>query len=35
MNRLFIGNQRKYELVVYHFLKKYYTSQLAIAHKSE
>ena len=30
MNRLFIGNQRKYELVTYHFLKKYYTSQEAI-----
>ena len=35
MNRLFIGNQRKYELVVYHFLKKYYTSQLAIANLGE
>jgi len=34
MNRLFIGNQRKYELVVYHFLKKYYTSQLAITQKA-
>lgn len=30
MNRLFIAQQRKYELVVYHFLEKYYTSQLAI-----
>ncbi|MBS1780026.1 MAG: lantibiotic dehydratase [Bacteroidetes bacterium] len=26
MNRLFITQQRKYELVVYHFLEKYYTS---------
>ncbi|MBS1588151.1 MAG: lantibiotic dehydratase [Bacteroidetes bacterium] len=30
MNRLFIAQQRKYELVVYHFLEKYYSSQLAI-----
>ena len=30
MNRLFIAQQRKYELVVYHFLQKYYTSQIAI-----
>jgi thiopeptide-type bacteriocin biosynthesis protein len=30
MNRLFIAEQRKYELVVYHFLEKYYASQLAI-----
>ncbi len=31
MNRLFIAEQRKYELVLYHFLEKYYASQLAIA----
>jgi thiopeptide-type bacteriocin biosynthesis protein len=30
MNRLFIGKQRKYELVLYHFLEKYYLSQLAL-----
>jgi thiopeptide-type bacteriocin biosynthesis protein len=30
MNRLFLGNQRKYELVVYHFLERYYTSMEAI-----
>ncbi len=30
MNRLFIARQRKYELVVYHFLEKVYNSALAI-----
>lgn len=30
MNRLFVGKQRKYELVLYHFLEKYYLSQLAL-----
>lgn len=30
MNRLFISNQRKYELVVYLFLERYYTSIIAI-----
>ncbi len=30
MNRLFIAQQRKYELVVYHFLERYYSSKLAI-----
>ena len=30
MNRLYISQQRKYELVIYHFLEKYYTSQIAI-----
>lgn len=30
MNRLFISNQRKCELVVYLFLERYYSSQLAI-----
>ncbi|WP_165836257.1 lantibiotic dehydratase [Taibaiella soli] len=30
MNRLFVAQQRKYELAVYHFLEKYYSSQLAI-----
>ncbi|MBB6503026.1 lantibiotic dehydratase [Pedobacter cryoconitis] len=33
MNRLFISQQRKYELVVYHFLTKYYTSITAIKNK--
>ena len=30
MNRLFIAQQRKYELLVYHFLEKYYSSLLVI-----
>ncbi len=30
MNRLFIAKQRTYELVVYHFLEKYYLSRQAI-----
>ena len=30
MNRMFLGNQRKYELVVYHLLERYYNSQEAI-----
>lgn len=34
MNRLFIASQRKYELVVYHFLDRYYNSLLAIEKKS-
>lgn len=29
LNRLFISNQRMHELVVYHFLNKYYTSLIA------
>lgn len=29
MNRLFIAQQRKYELVVYHFLERYYHSAIA------
>lgn len=29
MNRLFISQQRKYELVIYYLLEKHYTSQLA------
>ncbi|NIG55002.1 lantibiotic dehydratase [Chitinophaga sp. Cy-1792] len=29
INRLFVGKQRKHELVLYHFLEKYYLSQLA------
>ncbi len=33
MNRLFIAQQRKYELVVYHFLERYYTSQVGMAKK--
>lgn len=34
MNRIFISQQRKYELMIYHFLEKYYTSQKAIKSKS-
>lgn len=30
LNRIFLSNQRKHELVIYHFLSKYYDSQLAI-----
>ncbi len=30
MNRLLIGNHRKYELLAYHFLEKYYASQLVL-----
>ncbi len=30
MNRLFIAQQRKYELIVYHFLERYYSSQVAM-----
>jgi thiopeptide-type bacteriocin biosynthesis protein len=30
MNRIFISNQRKYELVIYLFLERYYTSLIAI-----
>lgn len=33
INRLFSGQQRKYELVVYHFLEKYFVSSMAIAKK--
>lgn len=33
MNRMYIAQQRKYELVVYHFLERYYTSQIAITKK--
>jgi lantibiotic biosynthesis protein len=35
VNRLFIGQQRKYELVVYHFLEKYYASRMAITKKEK
>lgn len=31
LNRVLLSNQRKHELVIYHFLNKYYDSQLAIA----
>jgi len=31
LNRILLSNQRKHELVIYHFLSKYYDSQLAIA----
>jgi thiopeptide-type bacteriocin biosynthesis protein len=34
MNRLFISHQRKYELVVYHFLERYYTSVLHVDSKT-
>ena len=30
INRMFVGKQRKHELVLYHFLEKYYLSQLAM-----
>jgi thiopeptide-type bacteriocin biosynthesis protein len=29
MNRMFLSQQRKFELVLYHFLEKYYNSQIA------
>lgn len=29
LNRLFFANQRSHELVIYHFLRKYYASALA------
>jgi thiopeptide-type bacteriocin biosynthesis protein len=35
VNRLFVNNQRKYELAICHFLERYYTSQFAIAKKQE
>lgn len=35
MNRLFIAQQRKYELVIYHFLERYYSSQLTIQKKGK
>ncbi len=35
INRLFITHQRKYELVIYSFLERYYSSQYAIVHKSK
>jgi class I lanthipeptide synthase len=35
MNRLFVAQQRKYELVGYHFLEKYYTSQIALVKKKD
>ncbi|MEP7143443.1 MAG: lantibiotic dehydratase [Ferruginibacter sp.] len=33
LNRMFLSNQRKHELVIYHFLNKYYESQIAITRK--
>jgi thiopeptide-type bacteriocin biosynthesis protein len=33
LNRILLSNQRRHELVIYHFLNKYYDSQLAIAKK--
>jgi len=35
MNRLFIAQQRKYELVIYHFLDKYYASIIAIENQKQ
>ncbi|MFA6057238.1 MAG: lantibiotic dehydratase [Taibaiella sp.] len=35
MNRMYVAQQRKYELVVYHFLERYYTSRIAIAKKQK
>lgn len=35
MNRLFISQQRKYELLVNHFLERYYQSQIAIKNKKQ
>lgn len=35
MNRLFTARQRKYELVIYHFLERYYTSVLARSKKKK
>ncbi len=29
LNRLFVAKQRKHELIIYHFLEKYYTSKVA------
>jgi thiopeptide-type bacteriocin biosynthesis protein len=34
INRLFVASQRKYELVIYHFLDRYYHSQVAIDKKN-
>ena len=34
LNRMFLSEQRKYELVIYHFLSKYYDSQIAIKKKN-
>lgn len=31
LNRLLVNNPRKHELVIYHFLEKYYSSQVAIS----
>ncbi|SKD09826.1 thiopeptide-type bacteriocin biosynthesis domain-containing protein [Chitinophaga ginsengisegetis] len=33
LNRLLLSNQRKHELVIYHFLSRYYESMLAISKK--
>lgn len=34
LNRILLSNQRKHELVIYHFLNKYYESQVAIQQQS-
>ncbi|NLR78318.1 lantibiotic dehydratase [Chitinophaga eiseniae] len=35
LNRILLSNQRKHELVLYHFLHRYYESRLAIAQKQQ
>jgi thiopeptide-type bacteriocin biosynthesis protein len=35
LNRMLLSNQRKHELVIYHFLSRYYESQLAIQKKQQ
>ena len=35
VNRMLLSNQRKHELILYHFLAKYYASKLAIQKKQE
>lgn len=34
LNRLFVAKQRKHELIIYHFLEKYYTSKVAQSAKA-
>ncbi|HVI43540.1 MAG TPA: lantibiotic dehydratase [Chitinophaga sp.] len=35
LNRIFVAKQRKHELVLYHFLEKYYLSQIALVELSK
>ena len=35
LNRMLLSNQRKHELVIYHFMSRYYESQLAIQKKKQ